>query len=366
VRYDYVAAWRVIGGISAPPKDCPVELATLDSGRFVLTCTLDGFSKKLDHAVAASKLLLRNRVSSEADFASALHNEVGEIRAERGKRLAGSAIVLFEAQGEVEVSEPKRGSLVERDGYIAGWEFLDKTHVQAKYRGAIESMKVALGLAKPQVMRFDDLVDDLYMTDSGRTLYSVELLPAPAWTTHSIRGLTPEDVNEISTKFSFVQDATELKSVNRLYRTMAARRSDRLRAFLFGWTALEILVAKAFKAYEKEFFSSAGNGWQQTLREGFIGSVRKMLESRYRSTDRFSAVTAVLFSDLAEEEVRGRLRSFSRLKELRDAISHGQDFVESELPVEEVEKLLRLYLFAALNRGVSNGSWPIREARKAD
>jgi hypothetical protein len=147
---------------------------------------------------------------------------------------------------------------------------------------------------------------------------------------------------------------------------MAARRSDRLRAFLFGWTALEILVAKAFKAYEKEFFSSAGNGWQQTLREGFIGSVRKMLESRYRSTDRFSAVTAVLFSDLAEEEVRGRLRSFSRLKELRDAISHGQDFVESELPVEEVEKLLRLYLFAALNRGVSNGSWPIREARKAD
>jgi hypothetical protein len=164
--------------------------------------------------------------------------------------------------------------------------------------------------------------------------------------------------------FGVVYAATEIRSVNRLYRTMAATRSDRLRAYLFGWTALEILVAKAFNAYEAEFFSSAGNGWQRTLREGFIDSVRKTLESRYRWSDRFSAVTAVLFSDLAEEEVRDRLRSFGRLKKLRDAISHGQDFVESELPVEELEKLLRMYLFAALNRGVSNGTWPLREARK--
>jgi hypothetical protein len=121
---------------------------------------------------------------------------------------------------------------------------------------------------------------------------------------------------------------------------------DRLKAFVSGWTALEILIEKSFKTYEQIFLSPLTNAEQPTLRERFLGRITDVMKDKYRLTDKFLAVAAVLFPAVADAEVQEDYKKFCRLKGLRDSIFHGDEFSERDLPVHELAELLRKYLVA--------------------
>jgi hypothetical protein len=333
------------------------------AARFVLAHSLAPFTAELDEAIAASELLSRQTNAGESDFASAVRTEANRISAERENQNQRGTILVLVAQGGVGISEPPETPYIEAEGYIVGTAFVDKKSIAERYYDAIASMKAAIGITFPQLIRFENLLDDLYMTHEGKTLYSRSRLRGPAWVTHAGYDHKGSAAKAIAANFQLVYDAADLKRVSKLYLQMATSKKDLVRAYLLGWTAFEILLAKSFSAYEAEFFSSAGDGWHPTLRTNFISSVREVLDSRYRADHRISAVTAVLFADLPDKEISELIVSLKRMKKLRDEISHGQDFEERLLPIKELDCLLRRYFVAVLQRGARSGAWPFARPR---
>lgn len=365
VQYHYLAAWSVAGGVALAPEEEPRELAKVDGGRFVLAPSLASCTYKLDEALAATDLLLLGKLKDDqTDFVSVLRKRAGEIRAERDQTVKYGKVLVFEAEGEIATTAPRRGELKERDGYVVGWEFVDKKLIATGYRDVISSMKAAIGLSFSQLIRFVDLVDDSYMTIDGKIMYSRLLLRGPAWVTGGGYDPSGSVFGAISANFQLVHGATYLNRVCRLYHQMATSKQHPVRAYLLGWTAFEILLTKAFAAYETEFFASAGSGWQPALRSNFINSIRKLLGGKYRADEKVKAVSAVLFADRPAQEVGELVTRIKQMKDLRDQISHGQDFEEDQLPINQLDDLLRKYLVAALRRGAQNGSWPVSKRVK--
>ena len=111
---------------------------------------------------------------------------------------------------------------------------------------------------------------------------------------------------------------------------------------------MEILIAKSFKSYEQAFLSPFTKAEQPTLRERFLARIKGVMKDKYRLTDKFIAVTSVLFPGAADGDVQQDYEKFCKLKDLRDSIFHGEPFSEKELPVHELAALLRKYVLARI------------------
>ena len=73
------------------------------------------------------------------------------------------------------------------------------------------------------------------------------------------------------------------------------------------------------------------------------------MKDKYRLTDKFIAITAVLFPNIEDAEAEKYYKEFCKLKDLRDSIFHGEPFSEKDLPVQELAALLRKYVLARLD-----------------
>lgn len=222
---------------------------------------------------------------------------------------------------------------------------MNKNDVARIHRTDIEAMKLAVAFESENPSRFASLAEDIYLIDDeGKTVYSISFSMSGEATVST--GLSDDGAGRISARYAKLQRANDLESVERLFAQMAEYGTDRLKAFLSGWAALEILVAKAFKSYEDAFLSPLTNAGQPTLRERFLERIKDVMKDKYRLSDKFLAVAAVLFTGAPDNEIQADYQKFSQLKQLRDSILHGEEFSEKNLPVHELAALLRKYVLA--------------------
>lgn len=365
MRYTYTAAWAVVGGISLCQDSPPIELTSSRNGRFLLTRDSDSVLAKVDEASAVGRLMLKGLVGQlgAADFPTSLAAEIEEIKAERKNKIGGQAVLVFEAQGEIDATlkEPLR----EHDTFIVTFDAVEKRRVRQIHQADIEAMKVAVAFESDTPSRFADLADGTYLlTEAGKIVYSISFSMSGEASVST--SLSDEAAKRISARYAALNGADDLDSVERLFSQMAEYGTDRLKAFLSGWAALEILIAKSFKSYEQAFLSPFIKGEQPTLRERFLSRIKGVMKDKYRLTDKFIAVTAVLFPGAANDDVQQDYQKFCRLKDLRDSIFHGEPFSEKDLPVHELAALLRKYVLArlatpnqALNADAPSGGAPV-------
>lgn len=291
------------------------------------------------------------------DFQTALAVEVKEIKAERKKKVGAQAVLLFQAQGEIEASvkEPLR----EHDTFIVTFDAIEKNRVRHLHQSAIEAMKVAVAFESDAPSRFAYLTDGTYLLSGTRKpIYSISFSMSAEASVST--PLSEEAATRIGARYAALNQEKDFDSIERLFSQMADHGTDRLKAFLSGWAALEILIAKSFKRYEQEFLYPFTDAEQPTLRERFLARIKDVMKDKYRLTDKFIAVTAVLFPNIEDAEAERYYSSFRKLKEYRDSIFHGDQFSENHLPVNEIAALLRKYVVAriatpskALNTDVS-------------
>lgn len=347
MHYSYTAAWVVVGGISLRKDSPPIELVSSRDSRFLLTRDPDAVLARVDQGSAIGRLMLKGLVGQRGavDFPSALVAEIEEIKGERKKKIGEQAILLFEAQGEIDakLKEP----LHEHDTFIIAFDAVDKSRVRQIHQADIEAMKMAVAFESETPSRFADLTDGTYLlTEAGKIVYSITF--SMSGEVSVSRSLSDDAAKRISTCYAALNGADDLDSVERLFSQMAEHGTERLKAFLSGWAALEIFIAKSFKSYEQAFLSPFTKAEQRTLRERFLGRIKDVMKDKYRLTDKFIAVTTVLFPGAADENVRQDYEKFCRLKDLRDSIFHGEPFSEKELPVHELAALLRKYVLARI------------------
>jgi len=345
MHYNYKAAWAVIGGTNLPKDTQPIELYRSEQCRFVLTNSPDILLADIDRGSAVGRLMLKGLVgqAGTANFADALEAEVDEIKAERAKSVGAQTVLVVEANGEIDaaINEPFR----EHEDFIVTFDAVNKQAVARIHQSEIQAMKLAVAFESETPSRFASLGEGTYLTnEAGKIVYSISFTMSGDLTVSS--AMSVEGADRISERYAMLQRAGDLESVERLFSQMSDYGTDRLKAFLSGWAALEILIAKAFKSYEHAFLSPLANAAQPTLRERFLNRIKDVMKDKYRLTDKFLAVAAVLFPDAPDKEIQEDFKQFSKLKQLRDSISHGDEFTERDLPVHELAKLLRKYVLA--------------------
>jgi hypothetical protein len=347
MRYTYTAAWAVVGGISLRQESLPTVLASSESAQFILTRDPDALLARVDEATAVARLMLKGLVGQRgtADFQTALASEIQEIKAERKKKVGAQAVLLFQAQGEIEVAvkEPLR----EHDTFVVTFDAVEKSTVRQLHQTDIEAMKVAVAFESDIPSRFAYLTDGTYLlNDAGIPVYSISFSMNAEASVSTL--LSEEAAKRIAVRYAALNQENDVDSVERLFSQMAEYDTDRLKAFLSGWAALEILIAKSFKSYEQAFLSPFTNAEQPTLRERFLARIKGVMKDKYRLTDKFIAVTAVLFPGIEDAEAEKNYTDFCKLKGLRDSIFHGEPFSEKDLPVPELASLLRKYVVARI------------------
>ena len=367
MRYTYLASWSVIGGISLPNDSLLIELYSTKNCRFVLTRDPDNLLANIDRGYAFRRLMLKGLAGQRgtAEFPVALEAEIDEIKAKRKKEIGSRAVLIVEAHGEVNVTINK--PVRDCEGFVVTFDAVDNQVVRLDHQSEIEAMKLAVAFESKVPSKFAMLSEGTYLTDdAGRIIYSVNVSSSGEVSVST--NLSAEGAARISARYTMLQQANDVDSVQRLFSQMADYETDRLKAFLSGWAALEILIAKAFKAYEQVFLSPLTNAGQPTLRERFLSRIKDVMKDKYRLTDKFVAVAAVIFPAVPDAEVQEDCKKFRRLKYLRDDIFHGEDFSEKDLPVDELATLLRKYVLAhietpnqVLNTDVSTGGAPVSQ-----
>ena len=339
MRYSYTAAWAVVGGISLSQDSPPIELASSKDFRFLLTRDPDALLAKVDESSAIGQLMLKGQLGAP-DFATGLAEETKKIRFERKQKLGALTVLLFEAQGEIDATLK---DMNEYDTFIVALDAVEKPKVQQIHKSNIEAMKMAIAFEGDTPSRFADLADETHLfTEANKIIYTFTLkMSADVLVSTS---LSNEATKRISARYALLNKADDLGSVERLFSQMAEYGTDRLKAFLSGWAALEILIAKSFKSYEQAFLAPFTTAEQPALRERFLGRLKDVMKDKYRLTDKFIAVTTVLFPEAADADVQKDCEKFVKLKDLRDSILHGEPFSEEDLPVAELAALLRKYV----------------------
>lgn len=85
------------------------------------------------------------------------------------------------------------------------------------------------------------------LNDAGKPIYSISFSMSAE--TSVSTPLSNEAAARIGIRYVALNQENDLDSVERLFSQMSDYGTDRLKAFLSGWAALEILIAKSFKSY---------------------------------------------------------------------------------------------------------------------
>ncbi|WP_156782124.1 hypothetical protein [Acidihalobacter aeolianus] len=347
MKYYYKAAWAVIGGISSPSD---VERAVLVSGTdftFSLVRNAEVDLTEIDNNQAIARLLVKSIVGQRgsAPFRDAIAIEASEIKEERKQKAESNPILVYEAEGDLPVQMDRHHR--EQDGIIIGFDLIDKAEVRQLHKPKIEAMKMAVAFEGGSTSRFTELGDGIHLvTDDGKSVFSFTASASGRTTVFTSNPLSDQGVQNVGNRYHTLLSMDDLTSVERLFSQMAVQGADQLKTFLSGWAALEILIAKAFKRYEQEFLSPFTQIGQESMRERFLARIKDVMKDKYRLSDKFVAVSAVLFRDASREDFQRDYQTFRDLKERRDSISHGDPFEENSLPIQQVDALLRKYCLA--------------------
>ena len=353
MRYSYISAWSVVGGISLPKGSPPVEIYRSDHCRFMLTHDPDCLLADLDRGTAIGWLMLGGMDQHETtDYHAALAVELDGVKNKRREKSGGHPVLVLEAQGEVDASVDEPSS--DHGAFMVTFDAFDKRAIGENYLPAIRAMKLALALESELPLRFSTLSEDSYLIDSaGKIVYSISF--SMTGEISSSTNFTSDGIGRVSSRYERIQKSHDMDSVQRLFSQVAEFGKDKLKAFLFGWQAFEILIAKAFKPYDKVFCSSSLNAEQQTLREHSLQRIQDAmgneyaLNDRYSPKDKFLIVATVLFPCACGSVIREDFHVFCQIKKLRDSFSHGEEVSEDSLPVHEVVALFRKYALAHLD-----------------
>lgn len=361
MRYTHVRAWTVIGGIGMPQGKSHMVLAKTENGTYSLETDIAESLALADRGQAIGNAMLTAMVgqSKGATAEERLSAALDELRKERDRKTGKLPLLLFVGHGDVDVRQ--EGPRREEQDYVVTFDSIDKVAVRDRFNHGHRSMQLALALESSTRVRFNEIAVGTYCTaPDGKTVYSINITGGGEATVST--SLPDSAVESVHRRFSMLNKQPELTSTVRLFADMALWGREPFRAFISGWTALEILIKKTFREYEEAFYGGLAFPHQPELTEQFLKRVREALGPNPNVRDQFLAMSAVLLPQQPPEDAHADLETFQSIKKQRDQIAHGAEFDESRLPIGELSRLLTKYLAAHADRSTKTGAVaPARE-----
>jgi len=343
MKYKYIVAYQIAGLIHAPDSG-DVEIYADESGFLANAIPMEGVDKycyEVDRAQSLGHLVLRSAFGRREsdDLRIEMEAEVGRIRERRNKELGNSEILVFTAEGMVEpdFSRPHR----ETDDFVLGFEVINKDDIAAAYDSQINAVLAALCLStEHEIIQVKRIQRGVYLVNEfGKPVYSLHL--SASVNAFVSRRIAEETIGDARIRAVALMGGESLASVNRLLVQAICSENDRLRRFIFAWSALEILVNKVFPEYENRLFTSVQRDKElASPMERYFRRIRGVMKDKYSIADKFSLIAAWLGDDACETD----MDVFISVKKKRDVLFHGEALDEDSLPIPETIGLLKKYL----------------------
>lgn len=349
MRYSYTNAYQLMGVTSPKTGDGALVVDfTKPTGRAKLTGDIDSIPLVADQAAVVGNQML-GALFGEAEEGTPeerVARGVAKVREQRASEVGAVAILLFEAEGDVDDFEIE--SQREINPFVFSVCDSPKKEIRARYESAINGIHAAIAIASPHFCGVKKLVDQVvfFRTDgkpifcysfsgSGRAYVSTNI---PERNLHTI----PKHARALSRHQA-------LRDVARLFTRALAEEADPLLSFLSAWSSLEIFVNKNFKQYEELVLARLSAGEQPAAPPRLVERIRVVMSDKYRLTDKFS----VIANELGDLEVDADQATFEAVKGIRDKLLHGEDIALRDLPTVEALRLLRKYVGFHLQRAAA-------------
>lgn len=342
MKFKYITIYQ-IKGLTHNPDEGDIEIyANENDGasiRAIFTEKPDQYCHDIDRAQSLRYSMLTGMVGQRGTDDVALETKRGieRIRENRKKELASSEALIFIGEGDTEVDFSRKNR--ETDDYILGFDIFKKDNVVSLYRDQINATLAALCLATERVsLEIKHITGNVYLSNElGKPVYSFSF--SGSGEMYSSIRTTAEIIKEAQGQIK-VASKRALAKVYRLLTQAISSDNDDLRRFMFGWSALEILIGKIFSEYEKLFIQSLLEADPTSQAGRYFKHIRKVMKGKYNIADQFVIVAACIAEGSAEIDIQ----EFIRIKKIRNTLFHNTSLTEKGLPTFATIDLLKKYL----------------------
>jgi hypothetical protein len=349
MRYTFQSA-HCIQGIVHPIGEADISLFEDQAKGVRVWLTADPIPRLqvLNRHLALLSMMMNAMVGDPLaeDFPELLLAETLRVERQRRDAIGTDSVVIVEISGNVEAQVPATAREIQ--DFILCFDAFDKKSLRSSLQSKVSAVLTALRIGTGEQLEFRDVCDGSYLiTDGGRVVHSASAECGNVGMYVS-RRLTNEQRAQVANDTSLALRAGTLERVMRLHAQSLNKATDNYRAFVAAWSALEILIAKLFPAYQPLLAAELRAVNQSPGLHAYLDRVATVMGDKYNLADKFAVLTVYLDDSRAEDEVR----IFRDLKRVRDRLSHGEDVEEAALPTRDVQRLFDKYLRNHLRREV--------------
>jgi hypothetical protein len=340
MKYKYVTVYK-IESIASSNLDADKVVYKNEEGGVTVTLTsdLNSHCKAIDTGVACAVLTMHGMLGKEriVELPEAIEAEVEKIQEERASGNSRTyAVILFEGEEEVAIDEKPSKDVGE---IRICFDAVNKDSIREKHKEVIHAIVASLAICTNPEYHAAKITSGIYFVDeNGKSLYSYSFKGGHARFVLA-KPITTDTEKELGKIIGLSEGNEQLKTPFRLLTQSLEITQDNLRAFLSAWSSIEIFTNKVFSKYEAQFIEGIADEHNSHGVNQFLGRIKDVMKDKYRLTDKFSLIASFLSSEPAED-----IELFRSMKEIRDTISHGKEFTEETLPVEDARRLSAKYL----------------------
>lgn len=344
----YISAYCV-QGIAHSINEADITLyEDLDAGlRVLLTSNAIPHLALLNRQIALGWMMFRGMIGVPIapDFPELLAVETEKVNQQRRDSIGGDPVVVIQVESDEEAAVPLDAR--EILDFIVCVDAFDKKALKSNVSDQVGAVLTAIRLGLAESLEFRRVVDGSYLTaDDGRVVHSLswEISGGGAYISQRLSGLQRA---RVALDISLTLKAGSLERVLRLYAQALDTSTDNYRAFIFAWTALEILINKLFPTYQRLLADELRAVNESPGLHAYLDRVTAVMGDKLTLADKFAVLTVYLDDASIEDEVH----AFRKLKRVRNQMLHGEDVEEVMLPTRDVQCLFDKYLRNHLRRG---------------
>ena len=349
MRYQHTVAYW-IKGLYPQQEGTDEEIVSSVNFRAILTNSPNSYCLHGDRINAISKLQLDIFLGQlqPGTFQERIESVVSKIRESRQQRFgAGLFLTCIENRNTEDFGSVSEN---ESEDFIVRYGVELKEVLQQASRDNIPTLLSALTLSIPNVLGFVKIIDFVvFYRDDSKPIYC-PALPSISGEAYSAPRITQDTINSIQNLHERCRNLTaankEFGRVQHLLTSSLLIKDDRLSSFRYAFTALERFIKMVFREYESVFFQRVKNESHSDALEQYLKRILDVMRDKYGLSDKFALIAFILSNESVDEDVK----KFKVSKKKRDNLFHGEDIVESDLPVEEIQTLARKYFRLHLER----------------
>ena len=239
-----------VAGISALPEGITEWTVWAAEGQSAtLTTEVEKYAEIVDRRNAIAEGLLTAMFRAEGrSLAEKISGKMETARAQRAEKYPGGTFLVFQAVEKA--PDPDLRTSREAEEFVVAFDAFDRKALEERHREDLQNCVTAIGLLMddPADHRVIPIGRASYLS-AGQGAKPIFSFTAEAGSLRvSIsRAMSKERLQEATSMAKSLKADSNVGKVVDLYLQSIGQREDDFRAFLSGWTAMEIFVQSYFK-----------------------------------------------------------------------------------------------------------------------